>query len=787
MATATAAAEPAPFSAPAGDGVHLDFYPHAGQLRALESPKRFILVLAGSQSGKSVTGPLWMWEEIGRCGAGDYLCVAPSYPLMQKKMLPEFLRLFQATMRAGDYKSAERTFVFRGGATRVFFGHADDPESLEAATAKAAWLDEAGQKRFRFGSWEAILRRLAIHRGRCLLTTTPYDCYDAETEIYTRSGWKSFADVTVTDEVLACTPTGQAHFERPQHIIWRRYIGPMISMTGGRVNLLVTPGHKMAYRNSTRFYAATAASFVAKKYRSLVIPKTVRFADSAEDTFELPPISIGHRWGPIHRPAVSIPMADWCAFLGWFLSEGCVRGCKGGKIIRGGYRVDISQTAGAKRDLMRDDLRRLPFRWSEGPGGFSTSDKQLWSYLRQFGHSGTKFIPPEVKRASAKCLAILIDRMVRGDGSYRQHAHGEFQYYTTSPRLAEDFREICMLSGVSTKSRCLQNAVHGFSRPLQSVPRPIYHIAERRRHGAIVQNHETVQYDGYVGCVTVSTGFVLVRRRGEEVICGNCGWVKQQLFDPWVKAGREHTEIDVINFDSTMNPAFPREEFERARAAMPAWRFAMFFRGQFEKPAGLIYDCFDDAGNTCPRFAVPPHWRRYLGLDFGGVHTAGVFFAEDPGASPPRYYAYREYLAGGRTAKEHAVELLKGEPGVPVCVGGSKSEGQWRSEFCAGGLPVQPPAITDVEVGIDRCYGGFKTGQVIVFNDLPRLLDEIGTYSRPTDDQGNPLSGIEDKESFHELDGCRYILGWLIRGGTAGVYMPRTGRNLVEVYGGGLP
>src|SRR5207247_1334398 len=59
--------------------------------------------------------------------------------------------------------------------TVVIFCHANDPESLESATAKAAWCDEAGQNRFRLGSWEAIQRRLALHSGRVLVTSTPYN------------------------------------------------------------------------------------------------------------------------------------------------------------------------------------------------------------------------------------------------------------------------------------------------------------------------------------------------------------------------------------------------------------------------------------------------------------------------------------------------------------------------------------------------------------------------------------------------------------------------------------
>ena len=39
------------------------------------------------------------------------------------------------------------------------------------------------------------------------------------------------------------------------------------------------------------------------------------------------------------------------------------------------------------------------------------------------------------------------------------------------------------------------------------------------------------------------------------------------------------------------------------------------------------------------------------------------------------------YKAGERSAAEHIHHLLKGEPRTPICVGGSKSERQWRREF----------------------------------------------------------------------------------------------------------
>ncbi len=406
-------------------GLLLHFHP--GQWRIWQSDKRFLLALAGTQGGKTSFGPPWLYREIQRCGPGDYMVVTPTYPLLEAKALPEFLRLFERWLELGRFISAGRKFLFsEDGArrtfttydpvsapeTRVMFGYAADPESLEAATAKAAWLDEVGQKKFKLGSWEAILRRLSLHQGRALLTTTPY----------------------------------------------------------------------------------------------------------------------------------------------------------------------------------------------------------------------------------------------------------------------------------------------------------------------------------------------------------NRGWLKQQLWDKW-KAG--DPTIEVSRFESLMNPAFPAEEWERARDSLPRWKFNMFYRALFERPAGMIYDCFDFEQHVVPRFAIPNNWSRYLGLDFGGVNTAGLFYAQEPGTG--RLYLYREYKAGGRTARGHAEALLAGEPMAPACVGGSKSEGQWRSEFRAGGLPVRGPALTDVEVGIDRVYGAHRRGEILVFSDLSGYLDEKEAYSRELDANGEPTEKIEDKNSYHFMDAERYLIGWLKR------------------------
>jgi hypothetical protein len=42
--------------------------------------------------------------------------------------------------------------------------------------------------------------------------------------------------------------------------------------------------------------------------------------------------------------------------------------------------------------------------------------------------------------------------------------------------------------------------------------------------------------------------------------------MKQLPWDPWQAAGRNHPTIDIINFRSIDNPAFPKEEYPTGRA-----------------------------------------------------------------------------------------------------------------------------------------------------------------------------------------------------------------------------
>lgn len=259
-------------------------------------------------------------------------------------------------------------------------------------------------------------------------------------------------------------------------------------------------------------------------------------------------------------------------------------------------------------------------------------------------------------------------------------------------------------------------------------------------------------------------------------------------------------KIKVINYSSLMNPRFPKEEYYRQKRLLPPWKFRMKYDGIPTRPAGSIYDCFeaqyeDEDGkplpprimpgyltedqvfeitmrgaNVCDRFEIPSTWRKTSGHDFGPVNTAAVFAAQDPYSR--RIYIYRAYHSGKKTVLDHVKEcwnrsrLPKGSQ--VLAWGGAKSEEKTRIDYQKAGWPIQEPPIADVIEGITRVYALLKSGVLVVFGDLEKLIQDFQDYSWKLDDYGEPLTdlatNIEDKATYHRLDCVRYLASALYEG-----------------------
>jgi hypothetical protein len=163
--------------------LHLNL--NAAQQAVNNSEKRFPVLLAGTQVGKTSYAPWWLFFRIQESAVAgelnDYLVVTATYPLMNLKLLPAFVEVYEDILKIGKLNKSEKViyFNYQGAKGRIVFCSAENPESMESATAKAAVLDECGQVQFKREAWEAIRRRLSLYRGRALLITT----------LYTGGGW----------------------------------------------------------------------------------------------------------------------------------------------------------------------------------------------------------------------------------------------------------------------------------------------------------------------------------------------------------------------------------------------------------------------------------------------------------------------------------------------------------------------------------------------------------------------------------------------------------------------
>lgn len=239
----------------------------------------------------------------------------------------------------------------------------------------------------------------------------------------------------------------------------------------------------------------------------------------------------------------------------------------------------------------------------------------------------------------------------------------------------------------------------------------------------------------------------------------NLGWLKTFFYDRWTDGDPDY---EVVQFKSIENPIFPREEYERAKATLPAWRFDMMYQGLFSRPAGVIYDCFDEVLHLCEPVAIPSVWPVYLGVDFGGANTAVLWIAEEPGTD--RLFVFDESLSGGKSTPQHAAELTAKATGKNLVAawGGAPGETQQRWDWGAAGIPMHQPTVGDLEAGIDRVTQLLREKRLKIFRSCRGLIDEIGSYRRKLDKSGQPTEEIEDKRRYHRLDALRYVASGLV-------------------------
>jgi len=237
-------------------------------------------------------------------------------------------------------------------------------------------------------------------------------------------------------------------------------------------------------------------------------------------------------------------------------------------------------------------------------------------------------------------------------------------------------------------------------------------------------------------------------------------WLYKDIIRPKMKDPAARPDVTLIQAASWENPYFPKEVIERNKLSMDQRRFNALFGGQWERPAGLVYDCFDEDENQLAPFALPPGTRYVGGIDWG--YTEPFVFKVRAITPEGNHYGVSEFYKSGLTIVD-IVRVVKQRCQVygvgPVYCG--PDQPGYIEELCRNGVRAIG-ADNDVRLGIDRHYELLKTRQLKYFRGQnPHTMDEIESYHYPEPEELDPDDNAKDAkpvfQNDHALDADRYI------------------------------
>jgi hypothetical protein len=402
------------------------------------------------------------------------------------------------------------------------------------------------------------------------------ECFSFSATMLTDQGFKKYSDLIVknadgsvhpnTEYKIATynTATGEIEYQYATDAVLRHYSGKMKHFKGEKVDLTVTPGHRMYIKTTGKkngktywkdYYFTEAKNITDKTY--------CKFKSKAKYVGDIEP-----KYAFIDGR--NIPIELFLEFLGYVISEGCVYTdtLDERRFKRFDYKVSINQYTSGKhyqqmRKIMQDIAtlfdRKLSSYMAISSAGYSAANpgerwdgainsKELTLWLKdQIGIDGNttshhKHLPRWVLELSPRLLKILLDALVAGDGSTIPSKHGGnsigYRYSTVSKQLADDVYELVYKCGYVPTLSVVEHKYDDRDTVVEYLvlwsdtnygDEPIIY-GHPDHNGAKVYDED---YDGLVWCLTVPNETVIVRDNGKISVQGNCKFAQaDSLINP---------------------------------------------------------------------------------------------------------------------------------------------------------------------------------------------------------------------------------------------------------------
>lgn len=372
-----------------------------------------------------------------------------------------------------------------------------------------------------------------------------FGCYDEETEVLTKSGWKFFNDCTFDDEIATLVDDGYMVYNKPSDIIKYHYKGDMYKLESRGVNLLVTPNHNLYISkggwigrydkynvNKHEYQFCTPDKFFRKQKR---FKKSFRWRGKEIKSINIDGYSYSnlHRNGEIrnyNKQSQEYDIKEFLKFLGFYTAEGCadedkgdirIAACNDGSLKAVNEQKDFEKVLYDNKFYIKKSME------NRSAITYNLYNKVLAKWLvKEVGKGAlNKKVPTFIKDLTPELIEIYLTWLFKGDGHKSNTAH---TLYTSSKSLADDVCELILKCGQTFSFEELPIRISNLVCS-ENIPYSIrwlknsndFEISNKTIKNTKSFIEEFVKYDGFVYCLTVPGNKLFVRRNGKGVWCGN--------------------------------------------------------------------------------------------------------------------------------------------------------------------------------------------------------------------------------------------------------------------------
>lgn len=362
---------------------------------------------------------------------------------------------------------------------------------------------------FRPMNAKAIYERFAPKGG----TIYDFCCVDDETQFFNGTEWKSLKDYKEGDMVLQYNEDGTAELVKPIEYIHYESDAPFYEYVGKTFNSCLTGNHDVVYRKRIRKPGSLTGSELSEKCYKIKQEEIVNkdFEGRIPLSFNLPG-SLNVDEGLL-RLAIALQ------------ADGCIDDVKLGKI-----HFNFSKERKINRMYYLLDKFNIPYntRKIELSGKDGVRFYVYWKELVDlFNGDKEKVFPRSWYNLNDTCKKVFIDEVFNWDGSvdYSNNREPFYSYSTSNKDNADLVQFIITSSDCSSGITTYSNRKPSFG---YENPKDIYKVSFRSKinysayRGHVNTYNIVEKKDKY--CFVVPSHMLVLRRRNQIFITGNCGF-----------------------------------------------------------------------------------------------------------------------------------------------------------------------------------------------------------------------------------------------------------------------